>query len=136
MAIKDLSPATVADILILISQAGEYNKQLTNQEIESRLKKYGKGVSKKDLTIKKTNPLGIKTWYDTYIKSTAPAAGTSTFSTTFVSTKEYSTIFYTVRTALVSIPQDDATVKTIKALDAWLKSMDPEVRLNKKDYKR
>ena len=134
MAIKDLSPTIIADISILISQASTYLKELTNAEIAAKLKKYGKDFSKNDLKIT-SRPSSIKIWFDTYIKPTAPAAGTSTFSTTFVSTKEYSTIFYTVRTALVSIPQDDATVKAIKALDAWWKSMDVNVTNNKKDRK-
>ena len=73
MAIKDLSSTTVANILILISQVNDYKSAAITEAKKS--KAWDPRHSK---LAGADNPNGIKDWFNTYIKPTAPAPGTST----------------------------------------------------------
>jgi hypothetical protein len=113
MALKDISPTTIANILALIATANSFAQNIVSnskgyKEIPVRIKK-----------VIKPEPNGassaLQKWFDTNIKSGAPGAGTATVSSKFTTRKEWETGFFTTRIEL--LPNVPPAVMT--ALDAW-----------------
>jgi hypothetical protein len=113
MALKDISPTTIANILALIATANSFANDIVKnsrsfKEIPTRIKKV-------------INPepndasSALKKWFDTNIKSGAPGAGTATVSSKFTTQKEWETGFFTTRIEL--LPNVPPAV--MAALDAW-----------------
>jgi hypothetical protein len=127
MAVKDLTPTTVANIKVFISLFYYYEPALISQarrDAYNRSKVGGQGTYSSSGTLTGGQER-LQLWFDQYIKPTAPAAGTATFSNTFTSIADYQNNFYIIRVALIGALVDP---KVVEALDAWWKSLTISVR--------
>ena len=113
MANKDILPATIANILILIKTATNFASNTARQskaftEIPIRITK----IINPDPSSATDQ---LQKWFNTYIKTGAPAAGTATISTTFTTIQEWRNNFFVVRTQLLA----NTSPAAIEALDKW-----------------
>jgi hypothetical protein len=126
MAIKDLSPTDVGNMLVFIKLFNDYAADLVKRAVNKaeRNDKIGKDQVGRGVTIVKNGTTGgqalLQAWFNKYIKPTAPAAGTATFSSTYTGIADYQNNFYVIRVALVGVAADPAT---LAALDAWWAKM-------------
>jgi hypothetical protein len=115
MANKDISPATIANILFLISTVSQFiNFQIRNSKSYNPSRPLLSSYS----IIPDPSKAGreLQSWVNTYVKPGAPSAGTATISTAKTAA-EWRNNFFIVRTALLA----DISPAAIAALDAWFK---------------
>ncbi len=115
MALKDISPTTIANILALIATANDFAYSVLDNNKFYRSIPVGitKAVNPQPNGAKSA----LKSWFDSNIKSGVPAAGTATISSKFTTRQAWETNFFTVRTELLS----NLPPAAIAALDAWYK---------------
>ena len=112
MAVKDISPIAIANILVLIASANQFAfsyVQSTKSYREIPLR-----ISKSVTPDPNKASSDLQKWYDTYVKSDAPAAGTATIKPT-KSVSDWTSNFFTVKNELIS----NLTPAAMSALDAW-----------------
>ena len=112
MAVKDISSTTIANILVLIATANQFaNSYAKNTKSFKEIP----GQIKKTITPDPNKASSeLQAWYNTYVKSDAPAAGTATIKPT-KSVSDWTSNFFTVKNELIS----NLTPAAMSALDAW-----------------
>lgn len=103
MAIKDLSPSVVADILVLLKQARDYGNSIASNKRGSKPSRYNKEGPPFSVATGIDDAVNsFQTWYNTYIKNNAPEAGTATISSKF-DAAAWKNTFFQVRSSLISV---------------------------------
>lgn len=116
MAVKDISPVTIANILVLIATATNF--AFLKAQSSKSYKEIPFRISKTISPSPSAAAAELKRWYETYVKFDAPAAGTATISSsTSTSIEDWTSNFFVVRTELLPNLSPDAIAK----LDDWWK---------------